>query len=111
MSAADGFLAGLIGGGRPPARDEVEDGVHPAASLCLSGCHQPLCIPILYNRSNRRSGTRVDIQGRYFGMKKISMLGCFAQCPSSANHPLLVTDCLRSLSAMPGVFHTDSPSS
>ena len=47
MGALDGFLAGLAGGGCAPARDEVEDGVHPAAALAGAGRHQALCISIL----------------------------------------------------------------
>ena len=41
MGALDGILAGLIGGLLFAARNEIEDGVHPASS-CLPCC---LCSP------------------------------------------------------------------
>ena len=47
VGALDGFLARLAGGGRAPARDEIQDGVHPAAALGCAGSHQALRVAIL----------------------------------------------------------------
>lgn len=47
MCASDGFLAGLIGGCSSAAGDQIENGVHPATSLCSVCRNQSLSIRVL----------------------------------------------------------------
>ena len=72
MGAPDGLLAGLIGGCSSAAGNQVQDGVHPAASLCSICCDQSLSIRVLlhsisphllqlpWQQSNRKEGLAAE---------------------------------------------------
>ena len=91
VGALDSFLAGLAGGGCPPARDEVEDGVHPAAALAGACRHQALRVPVLAQHSSLVRYTQHNAEAaavQSCSCRQIYCYPCWRRPPTRHSAPL-----------------------